>query len=132
MPDQLLQFGGSLMAVAMLIWLVRKLELGPEREIRDEAEARRLAQEADHSFQPVEVALDTSGHAALLADKRGRTMLLRVHGTHHAARILTFGAVVGSHEGRLTIDAADRQFGTVTLDLGAEADIWEKRIGGSN
>lgn len=132
MPDQLLQFGGSLMAVAMLVWLVRKLELGPDIAIRDAGEARRLAREADHSFQPAEVALDDSGHAALVADQGGRTMLLRVHGTHHAARILGSGAAVSSREGRLTIDPADRQFGTVTLHLGADAELWERRIGGSN
>ena len=131
MPDQLLQFGGSLIAVALLVWLVRRLELGPDRAIRDAGDARRLAQEADHSFAPLEVALDEGGHAALLSDMEGRIMLLRTHGTHHAARVLAAGATVSRREGRLTVDPADRRFGKVALDLGGEAASWERRIGGS-
>lgn len=132
MPDQLLQFGGSLLSVVLLVWLVRRLELGCDRAIRDADDARRLAQEADHSFQPVDTALDRTGHAALLADDDGRIMLLRTHGTHHAARVLAAGAAAERRDGLLTVYPADRRFGKVALDLGEDAASWERRIGGAD
>ena len=60
-------------------------------------------------------------------------MVIKRHGVHFAARLLT------SHEGTrldrnfLTIATGERTFGSVTLDLGAQAQAWAgslRRLGG--
>ncbi len=118
------QLAGSLVAILLLAELARWLDLGGDLRLRDEAEARELARAADCSFDPVEIALDRAGIGALLRDAGGRVMLLRRHGVHFPARMLT------SHQGTrldrnfLTIATNERTFGSVTLDLGPDAAVW--------
>ena len=119
-----LQLGGSLAAILLLAWFARWLGLGGHVRLRDADEACDLARAAVCGFDPKEVALDRAGIGALLRDSQGRVMLLRRHGAHFAARLLA------SHEGTrldrnfLTLTTDEKTFGTVTLDLGAEAQAW--------
>ena len=128
MDGQLLQLGGSLVAILVLAALAWALKLGPSPKIADEADARRLANEADTGFGPSEVAVSVDGASAILADSRGRIMVLRKHGTHFAARVLEPGAGATAADGVLTVTPTDRTFGKVELDLGDAAKTWESRL----
>lgn len=124
----LLQFGGSLLAILALFWVTRKLALGGDTRIRDEAEARALAQEADCSFEPIDVAIDRAGMGALLRDGDGRIMLLRRHGSHFASRLLDTHTHARLDRTQLTLATSDRWFGSVTFDLGENAARWAARL----
>lgn len=124
MTGQLLQFGGSLLAILALFWLAHRLRLGGDRRIRTEEQARELADEALCGFEAEEIALDRSGHGALLRDAQERVLLLRRHGAHFAARLIDRRASVRLDRNALTIATPDTSFGTVTLDLGPAAQHW--------
>lgn len=121
---ELLQFGGSLLAILVLAWLALKLGLGGDRRIRDEDELRQLAEEALYGFDPVEIAIDRAGLAALARDAEGRVMLLRRHGAHFASRLLDGHASVRLDRHFLVVGTSDRRFGAITLDLGEQAAAW--------
>lgn len=134
MTTQVVQLLLSLVAIFGLAWLANRMGLGGDVRLRDEAEAKALAQAALCGFEPVDTVLDRAGIAALLRDEKGRIMLLRRHGVHFAARVLD------SHKGArldrnfLTISSGERSFGTVTLDLGGRAQEWAvalRRLGGA-
>ncbi len=129
---ELLQFGGSLLAILALAWLARKLDLGGDVRIRDESHARQLADEAICGFDAVEVALDRGRIGALVRDRQGRVMVLRRHGVHFAGRLLDGHSHSRLDQSRLTLATSDRHFGSVTLDLGQAAQHWAaslRRIG---
>jgi hypothetical protein len=119
-----IQFGGSLLAILALAWTAHKLGLGGDRRIRDESELRELAEEALCGFDPVDIALDRAGLAALARDADGRIMLLRRHGAHFASRMLDGHANARLDRHFLVVGTNDRRFGEVTLDLGEQASAW--------
>lgn len=119
-----LQAAGSLLAILLVYALVRAFRLGEDVRIASEAEARALAEEARCGFDPVEVALDRARIGALLRNNAGEVMLVRRHGARFAARLLTSHAGVRLDQGFLTLSTDDPHFGSVTLDLGAQAQIW--------
>lgn len=100
------------------------MQLGGDRRIRSEAEARELADEIMTGFDPVEIAIDRAGYGALLRDQDGRIMVLRRHGAHFAGRLLDRRPSARLDQNLLTIEAEDRPFGAVTLDLGRQAQVW--------
>lgn len=117
-------FLASLVAVLLLGLATRRLGLGGEPRIRNAEHARELADDAVYGFDPVAVAVDRAGYGALLRDAEGRVMLLRRHGAHFAARMLNASTTARLDRSFLTITAGDRFFGTVTLNLGQEAQVW--------
>lgn len=119
-----LQALGSLAAILFVYALVRRLGLGEDVRIADEAEARILAESAHCGFAPVAVALDRARIGALLRNKAGEVMLIRRHGARFAARLLTSHAGVRLDQGFLTLSTDDPHFGSVTLDLGTQAQVW--------
>lgn len=118
------KLGGSLLAICALAAVAWKLGLGGDLRIRDDAHARELAEEAESGFEAADVAIDRAGHAALLRDADGRVMLLRRHGAHFAARMLTGHAHVRLDRHALVVGTGERRFGEVTLDLGGQAQYW--------
>ena len=124
MTAQLLQIGASLLAILALAFVAWKLRLGGDLRIRDEAQARALADEAICGFEPVDLAIDRAGYAALLRDREGRVLLLRRHGAHFAGRLLDGHARSRLDRQFLTVGTSDRRFGEVTLDLGEQAQAW--------
>ena len=119
-----LQFGGSLAAVLAVAWLAAKLRLGGDPRLRDPDEARRLAEEAMCGFDAEEVVLDRAGIGALLRDRDGRVMLIRRHGARWVARLLDGHAAVRLDRSFLEVATGERSFGTITLDLGEQAQVW--------
>ena len=124
MNAEVLQFGGSLVAILALAWIASKLGLGGDTRIRDEAHLRDLAEEALCGFEPVDVAIDRSGMGALARDAQGRVMLLRRHGAHFASRLLDNHLHVRLDRNLITVGTGERRFGTITLDLGDQAPAW--------
>ena len=51
-------------------------------------------------------------------------LLLRRHGAHFASRLLDSHAGIRLDRNFLTLATNDRHFGEVTLDLGAQAQVW--------
>jgi hypothetical protein len=125
---ELIQLGGSVVAVLFVVWLVGQLGLGSDPRLEDEAHAIRLAEEAEAGFGGVEAARDRAGFAAIVRNAEGRQMLVRAHGNHFAAR-----PIDASVEGRLdkdflTLTMPERTFGAVTLHLGKDAGMWASRM----
>jgi hypothetical protein len=119
-----IQLAGSLIAILVLAWIAHRLKLGGDARIRSEKEARALADEAIHGFEPIAIAIDKAGMGALCRDADGRVLLLRRHGSHFAARLIDSHAHTRLDRSFLTLATADRRFGNVTFDLGDEAAIW--------
>jgi hypothetical protein len=129
-----LQLGGSLVAIGFLGWLARKLQLGGDPRITDEDHARALADDAEYAFDAQDVALDRARVGALVRNARDRVMVIRQHGSHFAAREITSHAGIRLDGRFLTITTQDKRFGTVTLDLGDQAQVWAaslRRLGGA-
>ncbi|MES2301188.1 MAG: hypothetical protein V4521_03790 [Pseudomonadota bacterium] len=119
-----LQTLGSLAAILLLAWLARKLGLGSDPRIKGEDHARALAEDAICGFDAQAVCVDRAGIGALLRDTQDRVLLIRQHGSHFAARQISSHAGVRLDSRFLTIATDDRHFGTVTLDLGDQAQVW--------
>lgn len=124
MEGELLKYGGSLLAVALLIAISLKMGLGGDVRLRGEDHARELADAAVCGFEAVAIGLDRAGIGALLRDRAGRVMLIRRHGAHFAARLLDSHADARLDRNFLTIGSGEATFGAVTLDLGPEAQVW--------
>ena len=124
MSAQLLQFVGSLLAILGLAWIARRLDLGGDTRIRDEAHLRELAEEALYGFEPIDIAVDRAGMGALARDAQGRVMLLRRHGSHFAARLLDNHLNVRLDRNVLVVGTGEKRFAKVTLDLGEQAPAW--------
>jgi hypothetical protein len=125
---ELIQLGGSVVAVLCVVWLVGKMGLGADPRIEDEAHAIRLAEEAEVGFGGIEVARDRAGFAAIVRNAEGRQMLVRAHGNHFAARPID-GQVIGRlDKDFLTLTMPERTFGAVTLHLGKDAGMWAARM----
>jgi len=124
----MIQFGASLSAILALAWIALKLGLGGDTRIEGEAHLRELADEALCGFEPVEIAIDRAGHAALVRDSEGRVILLRRHGTHFASRLLDGHAHARLDRQFLVVGTSDRRFGEIALDLGDQAAAWASSL----
>lgn len=119
-----LQVLGSLLAILVLAWLARRMNLGGDPRIGSPEEARALAEEAVCGFDPQAIVVDRAGIGALVRDGADRVLLIRRHGSHFAAREVTSHAGVRLDGRFLSITTDDRRFGTITLDLGEQAQVW--------
>lgn len=130
----IVQLAGSLAAILLLTLLVAKLGLGGDVRLRDAGHARALANQAIWGFDAVEVGLDRAGIGALLRNGQGQVMLLRRHGVHFIARLLDDHAGARLDRNFLTLATESGAQGTITLDLGPQAQIWAgslRRLGGA-
>jgi len=119
------QFAGSLVAVAFLVILAWRLGFDGAPQLEGEAHARSFAHDVPGGFDPVDIAMDRSGHAALLRDAAGRLVLVAPAGAHFVARPLPPDTTVASEAGRLVVSASGV---SVSLELGQAADDWEQAI----
>ena len=126
-PPQALQFVGSLVAILVLAWLVKRFGLGANPSLKDDAAARAVAAEVSDGFAALEVARDAGGAGALLRDAEGRIMLLKPHGVHFAGRILTASASATHSDNRISISTGEKRFGDVQLTID-DAASWVEAI----
>jgi len=128
MPGLLLQFAGSLAAVALLVFGAYRLGFVREARLAGEEEARDIAGLAPRGFEPVALALDRDGRGALLRDAAGRIVLLAPHGAHFVVRELDPPARAQAHGGMLSLMCERHTTSLVSLDLGDSAPDWAARI----
>jgi hypothetical protein len=121
---ELLKLAGSISAILFIAWLARYWKLGGDVRIRSEAQAREIAQETLCGFDPVEIAIDKAGMAALMRDANGRHLLVRRHGVQWAGRLLDRHNDSRLDQNFLTVGTGEKTFGSVTLNLGAQASHW--------
>lgn len=121
---EIAKLAASLAAILFVAWMVRRMGLGGDARIRDEAHARELAEQALCGFDPVEIAIDRAGIGALLRDAQDRQMILRRHGAQFVGRLLDSSTQSRLDQNFLTIGTSDRHFGKVTLNLGDRAQSW--------
>lgn len=128
MINVLVQAGVSLAAISGVAWLVKKMKLGVEPRILDEAHALRLAEEAEAGFDGTEVARDRGGYSAIVANGDGRMMLIRAHGNHFAARSIDSRVMMRLDKQFLILTVPERSFGPVALKLDKQASIWAAKM----
>ena len=121
---EFIKFAASLAAIFFLAGLAHILRLGGDIRICDEDHAKAIAREAICDFEAVAVVLDRARIGALLRDASGRQMLIRRHGVQFVGRLLFPGIEARLDQNFLTLGAGERFFGTVTLNLGDQAQIW--------
>lgn len=114
----------SLVLVLGLYLLARGLRLGGDVRLADADHARRLAEDTCTGFAAVDVTLDRARIGALVRNREGRVLLIRRHGARFVGRELTSHAGVRLDRHTLTLETEGRRFGTLTLDLGADAQTW--------
>jgi hypothetical protein len=107
---QLIQFGLSLVAVLALAWLVKLFGLGRESRIADAGEAKRIAADSIFGF--------------VATDAVGRHVLIRPHGVHFVARLLSPTVAARLDRNFLTLAPDEPDFPPVTLNLGDQAQYW--------
>ncbi|MCX7268120.1 MAG: hypothetical protein NTU75_06395 [Sphingomonadales bacterium] len=124
MTAELLKLAGSIAAILFIAWFARFLRLGGDVRIRSEEQARDIANETCCGFDPVEIAIDKAGIAALLRDAEGRHLLVRRHGVQWAGRLLDRHNDSRLDKNFLTVGTGEKTFGSVTLNLGSQASHW--------
>ncbi len=124
MTAELFKLAGSIAAILLVAWLARFWKLGGDVRIRSEKQAREIAYETLCGFEPVDIAIDKAGIAALLRDANGRHLLIRRHGVLWAGRLLDHHNESRLDQNFLTVGTGEKTFGSVTLDLGARAPAW--------
>ena len=124
MTAELLKLAGSVVAILFLAWLARHWQLGGDVRIRSEEDARAIADEIVCGFDATDVVLDKAGIGALLRDAKGRHLLIRRHGAQFAGRLLDRHSETRLDQNFLTVGTGERTFGTVTLNLGEQAQYW--------
>lgn len=124
MTAELLKLAGSIMAILFLFWLARHWNLGGDIRIRSDDDARAIADEIICGFEPVDIVLDKAGIGALMRDAGGRHLLIRRHGAQFAGRLLDRHSETRLDQNFLTVGTGERTFGTITLNLGEQAQYW--------
>lgn len=124
MTAELLKLAGSVAAILFIAWLARFWRLGGDVRIQSERQARDIAEELMCGFNPVDIAIDKAGIAALMRDDEGRHLLIRRHGVQWAGRLLDRHSESRLDHNFLTIGTGERNFGTITLNLGEQAQKW--------
>lgn len=127
--DLIAKFGGSLLAIFAIVWLVRRFGLGSGYErIRDEAHAIAIAEEAECGFDGIAADIDAAGYGAIVRNVAGAMMLIRVHGNRFAARRIDAGFTARLDRNRLWLQSGERTFGAVELDFGKRAGVIASRL----
>ena len=124
MTLELLKLAGSVAAILFIAWLARYWGLGGDVRLRNEDQARAIAEEIIVDFEPTQIAIDKAGIGALMRDAQGRHLLVRRHGAQWAGRLLDRHSETRLDQNFLTVGTGEKTFGAVTLNLGDQAQYW--------
>ncbi len=131
LPPLLLQTAGSLAAILALAGLARWLKLGAAPLLDSDDAVRLAVGEVEDGFDPVTIARDTGGRAAVARDAQGQIMVIKRHGNRYAGRVLMPTAKARLWKDRgfttLEVDCGEARFGKVFLDL-PDPDAWADAI----
>lgn len=114
----------SIFGILTLVMLARALGFA-KTPVLDADEAKAVVEAALPGFGAREVALDAEARGALVAGSDDRVALVRPHGDRWVVRIVDRADRDGS---RLTLRPGEVLFGATTLDLGAAAPAWARRL----
>ena len=124
---QLIQFGGSLLAILALAGLAAWMKLGGSPRLSTEAEVREAAQEVEDGFDVSRFAISRDQRAALARGADGRILLLKLHGNRFAGRILTSQSFAITQRETLIVNSGEKRYGCVELRLD-DPDDWASAI----
>jgi len=124
---QLIQFGGSLIAILVLAGIAWALKLGGKPKLHDDADVARVADEAEDGFVAGRFSISRDGAAALARDQAGRIMVIKRHGNRFVGRTLNSRARCREEVDGLVVDTAEAAFGSVRLSL-IDASYWADAI----
>ena len=124
----LIIFGGSLAAILLVSWLVKRIGLGSDPRITNKEQAIALADTIQYGFDATEAAVDRAGYGALVRNAKGQQMVIRAHGNFFVGRVLDASFVGRLAHTQLTLESSERRFGSTTLDLGKDAQLWTARL----
>ncbi|MEP5936928.1 MAG: hypothetical protein ABJ239_01245 [Erythrobacter sp.] len=119
----MIQFLGSLIAIAALAGLAWWLKLGRTPKLLEEQAAGVAAAQVEDGFDAAQIALDREGRAALVRGADNRLMVLKPHGSHFAGRVLTKTANMKAEGDELVVNSGERRFGLVRLRID-DAEAW--------
>ena len=119
------QLGGSILAIALMVWIIARLRFGIEPNTLSEAEARAIADDAFGGFASADIMLGKDGRSALLRNPDGRMALIRPHGSRYLAILIDRRATAMTQGDALTLRMQDRDW-VMAQDHRARA--WAKQI----
>jgi hypothetical protein len=118
-PPLLIQTAGSLVAILALAGLAWWMKLGGSPALTSDDEVRRAAGEVEDGFDPVAIARDAGGLAAVARDSQGRIMVIKRHGNRFAGRMLDASAKatlnIDLGETLLVVSSGQTLFGDIYL-----------------
>ncbi|VVT04651.1 hypothetical protein [Erythrobacter sp. EC-HK427] len=120
MNSELLQFGGSLLAITALVALAHWLGFSRSARLESEEAARQLLALAPGGFPVAALALAADGAGAIARSRDGRLALLRPHGGRFIAQPLPPETLLEAQGETLCIHTTPR----IALQLGQEAQAW--------
>lgn len=125
--ELLLQTAGSLVAILALAGLAWWLRLGGSPKLISDDDVRRAAGEVEDGFDPVAIARDADGLAAIARDMQGRIIVIKRHGNRFAGRVLGPDAAAWVAGGQIEVSPGEARFGTVFLTI-PDAEAWADAI----
>ena len=125
---EVLIFVASLLSILAVSWLVKAIGLGKEARITSKEQAFAIADTVMNGFDGTEAAIDKAGYGALVRNAEGQQMLIRAHGSHFVGRLLDSSFSGRLSYNQLTLESAERTFGSTTLNLGDDAQFWTARL----
>ncbi len=105
---------GSLVAIFLITWLVRRLGLGRTVVLADAAAAKAEAEASFAGFEARSAIISSDGAAALVEGADGSIAVLKRHGAHVAARRLPKSAIVETATG-WRAETGEARFGAVLV-----------------
>lgn len=121
-------FAASLVTILLVSWLVKRIGLGTDPRITSPAHAFAIADSVICGFDGTEAAVDRAGYGALVRNAKGQQMLIRAHGNFFVGRLLDPSFTGRLSHTQLTLESSERRFGSTTLDLGKDAQLWTARL----
>ena len=114
MTAQLIQIGGSIVAILFLAGVAWALRLGGGT-IADEAQARADAEAILSGFDAERAVLAEDHKAAIVHGRDGSVALLKIHGSQVAGRRLTAPLDTRVTPDGVVVASGERRFGNVLL-----------------
>lgn len=122
MNAQLLQFGGSLLAITLLVLLAHWLGFSRSARLQSKDEARELLALAPGGFSAIEIALAAEGTGAIARDASGRLAVLKPHGGRFVAQHLPPAIPIEVQGETLRIHTSP----PLNLPIGGSAQKWAR------
>ena len=119
------QLGGSILAIALMVWMIARLRFGMEPDTLSEAEACAIADDAYGGFASADIILGKNGRCALLRSPDGRMALIRPHGSRYLAIPIDRGASTSMQDNGLTLRMGGRDW---VMAEDSRAHAWGKEI----